>query len=64
MGVAVAKLDPSVSSGTNFAIKTSSLKNFLVANKIKPSVSILSLSKSRSSLLKLLEETTVYTYCE
>lgn len=64
MGVAVAKLDPSVSSGTNFAIKTSSLKNFLVANKIKPNVSILSLSKSRSSLLKLLEETTVYTYCE
>ena len=64
IGVAVAKLDPSVSSGTNFAIKASSLKNFLVANKIKPSVPILSLSKSRSALLNLLEETTVYTYCE
>lgn len=64
IGVAVSKLDPSVSEGTNFAIKASSLKNFLTANSLQPSTSLLSFGKSRSNLLKLLEETTIFTYCE
>ena len=64
VGVAVAKLDPSISEGTNFAIKTSSLKNFLVANSLKPNSSLVSFNKSRSNLLKLLENTTVFVFCE
>lgn len=64
VGIAVSKLDPSVSEGTNFAIKASSVKNFLVANSLNPKTSLMSFGKSRSSLLKLLEETTVFTYCE
>ena len=64
IGIAVSKLDPSVSEGTNFAIKASSVKNFLIANSVKPKTSLMSFGKSRSSLLKLLEETTVFTYCE
>lgn len=64
IAVSVARLDPSMSEGTNFAIKASSLKNFLVANSMKPSTSLMSFSKSRSSLLKDLESTTVFIFCE
>jgi len=64
VAVSVARLDPSMSEGTNFAIKSSSLKNFLVANSMKPSTSLMSFSKSRSALLKDLENSTVFIYCE
>lgn len=64
VAVSVSRLDPSLSEGTNFAIKASSLKNFLVANSMKPSTSLMSFSKSRSSLLKDLENSTVFIFCE
>ena len=64
VGIAVQKMDTSVSESTNFAIKASSVKNFLSANGMKTSLNLISFSKSRSSLLKLLEKSTVFTYCE
>ena len=64
VGVANMKLDASISEGTNFAIKASTIENFLRSNKIKSSVTYLSFGKSRDSLLKLLENTTVFVFCE
>jgi S1-C subfamily serine protease len=64
VGVAVSTIDKSISEGTNFAIKSSSVKNFLVANSMPASSVLVSMGKSRSGLLKLLEETTIFTYCE
>ena len=64
VGVANMKLDASISEGTNFAIKSSTIENFLNSNKIKTSTTYLSFSKSRDGLLKLLESTTVFVFCE
>ena len=64
VGVANMKLDASISEGTNFAIKASSVKNFLLSNDVKSSTTFLSFNKSRSNLLKLLEDTTVFAFCE
>tara|TARA_B100001057_G_scaffold454160_1_gene499706 strand:+ start:2401 stop:3219 length:819 start_codon:yes stop_codon:yes gene_type:complete len=64
VGVANMKLDASISEGTNFAIKSSTIENFLRANKIKTSTTYLSFGKSRDGLLKLLESTTVFVFCE
>ncbi len=63
VGVANMKLDASISEGTNFAIKSSTIENFLTANKIKTSTTYLSFGKSRDGLLKLLESTTVFVFC-
>ena len=64
VGVANMKLDSSISEGTNFAIKASTIENFLNSNKVKPSTTYLSFGKSRKGLLKLLESSTVFVYCE
>ena len=64
VGVANMKLDASISEGTNFAIKASTIDNFLSSNKIKSSTTYLSFGKSRDSLLKLLENTTVFVFCD
>lgn len=64
VGVAVAKLDPSVSEGTNFAIKSSSLKNFLVANALQPRTSLISIGSSREKILRSLENTTLFVFCD
>ena len=64
VGVANMKLDASISEGTNFAIKSSTIENFLSANKIKTSTTYLSFGKSRDGLLKLLESTTVFVFCD
>ncbi len=64
VGVANMKLDASISEGTNFAIKSSTIENFLNANKIKAAPTYLSFGKSRDGLLKLLESTTVFVFCE
>ena len=61
------KLDASISEGTNFVdfIKSSTIENFLTANKIKTSTTYLSFGKSRDGLLKLLEKnTTVFVFCD
>jgi len=64
VGVANMKLDASISEGTNFAIKSSTIENFLRANKVKTQTTYLSFGKSRDGLLKLLESTTVFVFCD
>ena len=63
-GLSNMKLDSSISEGTNFAIKASTIENFLTANKVKTSTRYLSFGKSRKGLLDLLENSTVFIYCE
>ena len=47
----------------NFGLKASSVENFLTLNSIKPTKSWMSLSINNDKLLKLLEASTVYAYC-
>ena len=53
-----------VTEGIKFGIKASAAKNFLKSNKISPSVGYMSFSMNDDKLVKLLEESTVYTFCE
>ena len=52
-----------VTEGINFGIKASAAENFLKSNNINPSVGIQKLSMDDDKLVKLLEESTVYTFC-
>ena len=49
----------SISEGQNFGIKASSVKNFLETNKVKTPISWF----NSSDVAKLLEESTLYTFC-
>ena len=51
------------SEGINFGIKSLSAVTFLKTNKIDPETSIMTFGMNNKKLLQLLEETTVYTYC-
>ncbi len=61
VAVSVMGMKKNISEGQNFGIKTSSVKNFLDANQIKtPS----SFGSFRSvNVAKLLEDSTLYTFC-
>jgi S1-C subfamily serine protease len=64
MAVAVSGLAKDQSEGINFGIKASSVKNFLDVNKAKYSTSSLTkFSMSNKKLNDILEESTVYTFC-
>ena len=64
MAVAVSGLAKDQSEGINFGIKASSVKNFLDVNKAKYSTSSLTkFSMSNKKLSDILEESTVYTFC-
>ena len=63
VGVAVSGLDKGATEGINFAIKSEAVKTFLIANKIKPSSSYYSRELKNDKLLTILEESTVYTFC-
>ena len=63
IGVAVSGLDKGATEGINFAIKSEAVKTFLIANKIKPSSSYYSRELKNDKLLRILEESTVYTFC-
>ena len=63
IGVAVAGLAKDITEGINFGIKATATERFLKANNLKASSSFFSSSKSNDQLLKILEESTVYTYC-
>ena len=63
VGVAVSGLDKGSTEGINFAIKSEAVKTFLIANKIKPSSSYYSRELKNDKLLTILEESTVYTFC-
>ena len=53
-----------VTEGLNFGIKSSAVANFLKSNKISPSASYMNFSMDDDKLVRLLEESTVYTFCE
>ena len=64
VAVAVSGLAKDLSEGINFGIKASSVKNFLDVNKAKYSTSSLTkFSLSNKKLNQLLEDSTVYTFC-
>ena len=64
VAVAVSGLAKDLSEGINFGIKASSVKNFLDVNKAKYSTSSLTkFSMSNKKLSDILEESTVYTFC-
>ena len=64
VAIAVAGMSKDVTEGINFGIKSSAAANFLKSNKISPSTGYMSFSTSGDKLVKLLEESTVYTFCE
>jgi S1-C subfamily serine protease len=63
IGIAVAGLAKDKSEGINFGIKSLSAVTFLKTNKIDPETSYMTFGMNNKKLLQLLEETTVYTYC-
>ncbi len=64
VGVAVSGMSKEVTEGINFGVKSSATERFLNSNSISAKKSFFSSSKSNDELLKILEEGTVYTYCE
>ena len=64
VAVAVSGLSKSESEGIGFGIKSSSVKSFLDVNKAKySSSSLLNFGMNTSKLNKLMEDSTVYTFC-
>ena len=64
VAIAVSGMSKDVTEGINFGIKASAAANFLKSNKISPSAGHMSFSMDDDKLVKLLEESTVYTFCE
>ena len=63
VAIAVAGMSKDVTEGLNFGIKSSAAANFLKSNKISPSAGYMSFSMDDDKLVKLLEKSTVYTFC-
>ena len=63
IAIAVSGLAKDQTEGINFGIKSSSAENFLNSNQINPKISLHSGIKDNDELLRILEEGTVYTYC-
>ena len=63
VAIAVSGLAKDQTEGINFGIKASAAERFLKSNKLKANKSLYSSSKNNDRLLQILEETTVYTYC-
>ena len=63
IGVAVAGLAKDVTEGINFGIKATVAERFLKLNNLKVKNSFFSSSKSNDQLLNILEDSTVYTFC-
>jgi len=63
VAIAVSGLAKDQTEGINFGIKSSAAERFLKANKLKANKSLFSTSKNNDQLLEILEEATVYTYC-
>lgn len=64
IAVAVSGFDKSASEGIGFGIKANSVINFLEVNNIKYSTpSLLNFGMDSNKLNKLLEKSTVYTFC-
>ena len=63
VAIAVSGLAKDQTEGINFGIKSSAAETFLKANNINPKKSMYSGIKENDKLLEILEEGTVYTYC-
>ena len=63
VAIAVSGLAKDQTEGINFGIKSSAAETFLKANNINPKKSMYSGIKENDKLLDILEEGTVYTYC-
>ena len=59
VAVSVLTMDKSVAEGQNFGIKTSSVKNFLNANKVKVPFGF----NFNRDVADSLEKSTLYVYC-
>ncbi len=63
IAIAVSGLAKDQTEGINFGIKSSAAEQFLKSNKVSPKKSLYSRTKDNDDLLEILEEGTVYTYC-
>ena len=63
-GVAVAGMSKEVTEGISFGIKSYAVTNFLKTNKISPDIKLTSFSMNDEKVNQLLEESTVYIFCE
>ena len=64
VAVAVAGMSKEVTEGISFGIKSSAVSNFLKTNKISPETNLTSFSMNDEKVNQLLEESTVYIFCE
>ena len=64
VAIAVSGLAKDQTEGINFGIKSSAAETFLRSNKINPKKSMYSGIKDNDKLLEILEQGTVYTYCD
>ncbi|MFL2886424.1 MAG: S1C family serine protease [Candidatus Pelagibacter sp.] len=64
IAIAVSGLAKDLTEGINFGIKSSAAETFLRSNKINPKKSMYAGIKDNDKLLAILEEGTVYTYCD
>jgi S1-C subfamily serine protease len=63
VAVAVAGMSKEVTEGISFGIKSSAVANFLKSNKISPDIKLTSFSMNDEKVNQLLEDSTVYTFC-
>jgi S1-C subfamily serine protease len=63
VAIAVSGLSKKLTESINFGIKADAARTFLKTNKVSPSISRFSFSNNSDKLLKILEDSTVYTYC-
>jgi hypothetical protein len=63
VAIAVSGLAKDKTEGINFGIKASAAERFLKSNDLKAKISFFPSSKKNDELLEILEEATVYTYC-
>ena len=64
VAIAVSGLTKDQTEGINFGIKSSAAELFLKSNNVSPKISMYSGTKNNDKLLKILEDSTVYTYCD
>ena len=64
VAIAVSGLAKDQTEGINFGIKSSAAELFLKSNKVTPKKSMYDGIKDNNKLLEILEDGTVYTYCD
>ena len=64
IAIAVSGMAKDQTEGINFGIKSSAAERFLKSNDINFNKSLYSRSKNKEQLRNILEEGTVYTYCD